>query len=245
MEQQKEDSKQEETQTLSEESAEKKESSEQEQGTPPKTYTEEEIAPLKKKAADFDAMIASQAEERRKKRLSDLSQHQEIKPQDDSESDEFDPRKIVREELAKAELKKAEQNFGNALDKFVRKHPEYSPENDVMDVNWKKIKLHIEELKNGIYKGSEDGYLERLELIHNGISNKPEKPESKTETVEDSGVGNITSQPKVKTEVPDAMTRPLNKWEKESAKGFPGKTTEERELGYRKKLAELEAKRKK
>lgn len=244
MEATKEDSKQEETQASSEKSAEKKESG-TEEGTSQKTYTEEEIEKLKKKATDFDALVAKLALEK-KERSAEFEKEQ--KPQDDSESGDVydDTRKIVHEELAKTELKKAEQNFNNALDKFVRKHPEYSPEHDVLDLNWKKIKLHVDELKHGVYRGSEDGYFERLELIHNGIKNpKTEISESKTETVEDSGVGNITSQPKSKEKKPDALTRPLNEHEKESMMNFPGKTLEEKEKGYRAKLAELETRRRK
>lgn len=238
------DSKEEEDQTSSDQSAEKKDS-----GAGYKTYTEEDIKKLEKKGQDFDALVAKLARDRRE-RKAEFSKPEAKKPQndygqtDDEEDFESDPKKIVQKELAKIEAQRAEQSFANALDKFVRTHPEYSPENDYNDANWKQIKPHIEELKQGVFKGDEAGYLERLEIIHNGIKKpKSEISESKTETVEDSGVGNITSQPKAKKEVPSAMTRPLNEFEKNAAMGFPGKTQKEKEDGYRKKLAELESRR--
>jgi len=124
-----------------------------------------------------------------------------------------------------------EQNIKNALGKFFIKNPEYSPEVDIEGKSYQEL----QQITSKIYLGQTvDEIMDSLEMAHRMRNAKPTPP-PKTERVEDTGIGDTTSVPKGEPKKPDALTRPLNKWEQEAAASFPGGET-----AYRKKLAEKE-----
>ncbi|RLJ02924.1 MAG: hypothetical protein DRP08_04140 [Candidatus Aenigmatarchaeota archaeon] len=243
----KKDSKQEEALTPSEESADEKEPTQtSEEDTSQKTEGEEssedlleklkqENEKLKKKAEDFEKAFYLEKAKRREELFNFQQNLQETRPSD-SQPDEYDDevRSIVKEELQKVQEMQRQKNIKIAFEKFCKAHPEYLPENDPNDINYSRLR---EKANKVVLGDTVDEIYETLEFIHRAINpNQIIKPESKTEEkVEDSGVGSGSGLPKGSEKKPSALTRPLNKWEKEAAKRFPGG-----EKAYREALAKKE-----
>jgi len=119
---------------------------------------------------------------------------------------------------------------------FYKYHPEYSPVNDVGDVNFKKLNEHAKRIKLGSNVAE---VLDGLEYIHTNFISKPEAPKPKIDApseVADVGIGDTTSIPRQK--VPDTLKRRLNEWEQKAALEYPGGESE-----YRKALVDREKKK--
>lgn len=236
MTKEKKDSKQEKASAPSEKSTDKKE---------PETPKEEE--PLKKQEVEEEKdkeeltqelKKEKEARQKAEKKASDFEQaffkekkrrEEEIEtpptpknPQDDD--DEFDvekdTREAVKKELDKRNAEEQKENLKEGIRLFVSEFSQYSPEVDVGNLNWDKIKPHVDELKqvseSGLFKGNAKEYLERLKTYHHGITRDESAtpPGSEDEEVEDSGVANVPTQPEGKKKKASAMTRPLNDYEK-------------------------------
>jgi len=81
---------------------------------------------------------------------------------------------------------------------------------------------------------SEDEIFDNLKFIHNGLNPVQSKPNIPDSEVEDSGIGDTIIYPKGKKDIPNALTRPLDDFEKQAASIFPGG-----EIEYRKRLAKM------
>ena len=155
-------------------------------------------------------------------------------PIEPDDIDDYEKQKFAKmyQQTRETERKtEREQNIKNALNKFFIKNPEYSPEVDIEGKSYQEL----QQITSRIYLGQTvDEIMDSLEMAHR-MRNAKSTPPPKTESVEDTGIGDTTSVPKGEPKKPDALTRPLNKWEKEAAASFPGG-----EIAYRKKLAEKE-----
>jgi hypothetical protein len=249
MTEEKKDSKKEEVVDSSEKSTDKKQPDKSpEEDTSQKTEVEEdetkqlkeELEKERKKSSDFQQAYLKE----KKKREDEIQLPKQSVPQDDDE-DEYtsDQRKLVRDELDKREDAKNKENLSKGIKLFIESNPQYSPDNDINDANWGKLKPLIESTH---FSGSPEEVASRIEILHRGITqdSKPTPPVSDTE-VEDTGVGDVPTPPGGEEKKADALTRPLNRVEQMAMAQFPGKTKEEREKGYRESLAKLEESRKK
>lgn len=116
-----------------------------------------------------------------------------------------------------------------ALQIFYNYHPEYRPENDPGNKKFGELNQHFKRLKSGTGVSE---VVDTLEYIHKTFLTKESLAEEKPKS--DATIGDTTSVP-TQTKKISALTRPLNKFEQDAAKYFPGGET-----AYRKKLTERE-----
>ena len=143
-----------------------------------------------------------------------------LQPKEVIEGDSEDPDFDAKYQKKRAEEKAVDRNknLGKAWARFVSKHSQYDPENDIDRKNYEALQSKTSKM----YLGDDvDEIMDNLEFVHKGLFGT-EKNKPNSDDVVDSGIGSTASAPRATEKKPDALTRPLNKHEQEAAAIFPG-----------------------
>lgn len=211
---------------------------ETEETTEEKTSVSEEEKSIEELREENKTLQAQKEHWRKKAQEANRSEaldSKEDSPKEETEESDEIPAWRIRE---KEEEKKTNKEL--ALKQFVQSHSDLQAENDVDDVNYKRFTEHVN--KYGLKSSSVEGIKQELEGFYRMANLQPKEDLSSEDAVEDSGVGDTTTQLKGKDKE-KILTRKLTEKEKAIVKmraEDKGITYEESEKWFRKKLAEKE-----
>lgn len=172
-----------------------------------KTSEEKSIEELKEENKTLQAQKEHWRKKAQEANRSEALDSTEDSEENKEESNDEIPAWRTRE---KEEEKKANKEI--ALKQFIQSHSDLQPENDVDDINYKKLTEHVN--KYGLKSSSVEGIKQELEGFYRMAGLQPKEDLSPENIVEDSGIGD-TSVPVNGRKKENAMTRKLTKDEQE------------------------------
>jgi hypothetical protein len=189
---------------------------------------EDKLKKSEEEKDNYKKAFLSLKEKQRELELSNQNQNYQNEGNQDEYHQSFEA--VYNELRQKEKMEEKAKALKNAFVKFQQKYPQYSPENDLNDMNYNRLKS----ITDKIYLGDNvDEIIDTLEFAHRGLQ-KPKNPTNELE-VGDSGIGETSTNIKGKEKFPSALTRPLNEFEAKMASIYEGG-----EVAYRKAISEQE-----